>query len=58
VSRRVFVWGKPVDIEVYQKSTMVWIAAGEYLGAHHEGKGSSAQSASRAWVDAAKYHSD
>jgi hypothetical protein len=57
VTRRVFVWDKPVDIVVYRQKT-VWIAAGEYLGTHHECKGLSDTSAARAWVEAAKHHSD
>jgi hypothetical protein len=58
VTWRVVIRGKPIEIRVYQKSSMFWVAAGEYQGAHHEVKGTSDAAAARAWVDAAKYHSD
>jgi hypothetical protein len=36
VTWRVVIRGKPIEIRVYQKSSMFWVAAGEYQGAHHE----------------------
>jgi hypothetical protein len=29
MKQRVFVWGEPVEIDVYQNSKSVWIAVGE-----------------------------
>jgi hypothetical protein len=55
MEQTVRVWGKSYTITVFQKHKTVWIAVGEYMGEHIEGKGSSAGSAIRAWVDAASY---
>ena len=51
----VIVWGKTIEITVYQKSKSVWIAAGEYLGESFQVKGSSSSSAAAHWQEAAKY---
>ncbi len=53
--RQVTVWDKRQDVSVYQKSKTVWIAVGQYMGATIETKSSSANSALKLWVDAAKY---
>jgi hypothetical protein len=52
---RVLVWGKPVEVEVYQRSKSVWIATGSYMGEHLETKSQSPGSALRLWKDAATY---
>jgi hypothetical protein len=54
----VTVWSDRVTITVYQKSKTVWIAAGEYMGKHHEVKRSTPGAAAKGWADAAKYHSN
>ncbi len=51
----VNVWGKPVEVSVYQKSKSVWIAVGTYMGGHLEVKGSSRTSALSHWRKAAEY---
>ena len=55
MTRRVMVWDKPYDVEVYQKSKTVWIAVGEYMGKHLDTKGSTEGAALRRWVEAARY---
>lgn len=55
MKQTVDVWGKPIEISVYQKSKSVWIAVGEYLGESFESKGSSASSAAQHWREAARY---
>ncbi len=51
----VRVWGREVEVEIYQKSKTVWIASGTYLGHHIEVKGRSANSALNLWRGAARY---
>lgn len=51
----ITVWGREVEVEVYQRSKSVWIAVGSYLGGQLETKSSSSGSALRLWADAAKY---
>ena len=53
--RTVKVWGRDIEITVYQKSKTVWIAVGEYMGQRFEVKGRSANSAANLWRDAATY---
>jgi hypothetical protein len=51
----VFVWDKPYEITVHQKSKTVWIARGEYLGEQLESKGSSQTAAAAHWREQARY---
>jgi hypothetical protein len=51
----VFVWDKPYEITVHQKSKTVWIARGEYLGEQLESKGSSQTVAAAHWREQARY---
>ena len=52
---RVMVWDQPHEITVYQKSKSVWIATGDYMGKTVEVKSSSSGSATKLWIDAARY---
>lgn len=58
MERVVKVWDKPHTISVYQKSKSVWIAVGECGGERLEVKGTSEGSATKLWVDAARYRSN
>lgn len=58
MKQRDYVWDKPVEIDVYQKSKTVWIAVGEHMAKHHEVKRSSRTAAAKAWAEAARYHSN
>jgi hypothetical protein len=51
----VKVWDVSHEITVYQKSKSVWVAVGDYGGAHVEAKSSSASAAAKAWQEAARY---
>lgn len=53
--RTVYVWSKPYEITIFQKSKTVWIAAGQYMGAHVEVKGTTATAAEKHWREAAMY---
>jgi hypothetical protein len=39
IKQIVRVWDKPYEISVYQKSKLVWIAVGEYMGGQNRGEG-------------------
>ena len=52
---RVEVWGKPLIVNVDQKSETVWIAVGQYLGNRIETTGRTASDAVSAWRAAAHY---
>ncbi len=52
---KVYVWEKPYEISVYQKSKTVWIAVGEYMGERIEVKDRSESSALARWREAARY---
>jgi hypothetical protein len=45
----------PYEITVYQKSKVVWIAVGEYMGERLETKGNSEGTALERWREAARY---
>lgn len=51
----VFVWDKPYEITVHQKSKTVWIARGQYMVESLESKGSSQSSAAAHWREQARY---
>jgi hypothetical protein len=52
--REVKVWGTTQEIDVYQKSKTVWIAAGEYMGQRIEAKGRTESRALTSWQEAAR----
>jgi hypothetical protein len=60
MKRLVRVWEgeEPCEITVFQKSTSVWIAVGQYMEKTIEVKGRSASSAAALWRDAAHYKSN
>jgi len=61
MKQRVRVWETDPDlteIEVYQKSKVVWIAVGRYLGKRYEVKDRSPTAAAKLWAATAKYHSN
>ena len=51
----VKVWGRPVEIEIYQKSKSVWVATGSYLNETITVTGRSVGSAMIGWRRAAEY---
>jgi hypothetical protein len=51
----VQVWGRDIEIDVYQKSTSVWIAVGSYLSDIIEVKGRNERDAISKWREAARY---
>ncbi len=53
--RTVYVWEKPQEISVYQKSKTVWIAVGEYMGERIEVKDWSESTAIARWRKAARF---
>jgi hypothetical protein len=55
VERQVTVWDEKCDVSAYKTSKTVWIAVGDYMGKRIETKNSSANSAIKLWIDAAKY---
>lgn len=55
MEHRVKVWGQDVSVTTERRSKTVWIAVGNYMDQRIETKGSSANSALRLWVDAARY---
>ncbi len=57
-NRTVKVWGRDVEISVYQKTKTVWIATGSYLDKHYEVKGRTETQAASAWAEAARYGSN
>lgn len=58
LNKTVLVWGKPVEITVFQKSKSVWIARGDHMGESYEVKSSSPGAAAKLWADTARYHSN
>ena len=52
---RVKVWEAIIDVTADQSSKTVWVATGTYLGQTFSVKNSSASSAVKAWVEAARY---
>jgi len=55
MEHKVKVWNEVHEVSVHQKSKTVWIATGEYMGAHIEAKGTSESSALAHWREAARY---
>lgn len=51
----VIVWGKPVEVSVYQKSKTVWIATGSYHDRHIEVQGRTESTALSLWRKTAEY---
>ena len=54
----VKVWGKDIEIKVYQKSKSVWIAVGSHNGEQIDVKGSSEGAAAKLWRATAEYRSN
>jgi hypothetical protein len=54
----VKVWGRDVEITVYQKSKSVWIAVGDHNGESIEVKGASEGAAAKLWRETATYRSN
>jgi hypothetical protein len=52
---RVIVWDKPYDLDVYKKSSSVWIGHGEYMGESHSTQDRSANTAAARWREWAQY---
>jgi hypothetical protein len=55
MKHRVMVWGHPQDVEIYQKSKGVWVAAGTYHGEMISTQDRSESSALKRWREAATY---
>jgi hypothetical protein len=53
--RTVLLYDTPCIITISHPSKTVWIAVGDYKGERIEVKGSSANIASKNWVDAAHF---
>ena len=55
MAQTVQVWGKPVEVEVYQRSKSVWVAVGIYMGERIEVTDRSRTSALGLWQRTATY---
>jgi hypothetical protein len=55
VKYTVEVWEQSCEVNVYQKSKTVWIAAGEYLGQTVVAQDRTSTSALSAWRKKARY---
>lgn len=55
MTRTVQVWGETVEIDVFQRSKIVWIARGTYLGEHVEVKSKSPGAVVTLWRKTAEY---
>ncbi len=55
MKHRVIVWGHPHEVETYQKSRSVWVAAGTYHGEMISTQDRSEGSALKRWREAATY---
>jgi hypothetical protein len=53
--KQVEVFGKSIEISVYQKSKTVWIAQGLYVGKAYQAQGRTEPRAASAWARAVAY---
>ncbi|WP_167392201.1 hypothetical protein [Mesorhizobium sophorae] len=51
----VEVWGKKVEVSVYQKSKTVWEAVGDYMGESIRTTDRTRSTALKRWKEAARY---
>jgi hypothetical protein len=54
MQQRVVVWGKPILIDVQQRSKRVWVASGEYMGETVQTTDRTAGAAAKRWQEAAR----
>jgi hypothetical protein len=57
LTRKVRIWGKPVEVEVFQRSSTVWIAIGQVGGERLEVEDCTESAVLERWQDAARYRS-
>ena len=57
LTRKVAVWGTPVEVEVFQRSRTVWVAVGLVAGERLEVQDRTEGAVLERWQDAARYRS-
>jgi hypothetical protein len=57
LTRKVRIWGKPIEVEVSQRSRTIWVAVGLVVGERLEVQDRTESAVLERWQDAARYRS-